>query len=145
MDMKLIVGMILFLAIVGLGYSIYYAITTKIRNDAKTRTNEKIFMAKMTQRENALDEKYNELTYTPIEHNMDSYVPREDVRPHGLSNAYALSQKVDGEITVDVNDEPVTPSTPTPKKGFTHVYDDTDAPVLDEAPTGKKLKDFIHD
>lgn len=146
MDMKLIVGMILFLAIVCLGYSIYYAITTKVRNDAKTRTNEKIFMAKMIQRENALDEKYDEPTYTPVEHNMDSYVPREDIKPHGLSNAYALSQKVESSITVNIDDEPVEPSTPTPKQGFTHVYDDdVDGPVLEEAPTGKKLKDFIHD
>lgn len=146
MDMKLIVGMILFLAILCLGYSIYYAITTKVRNDAKTRTNEKIFMAKMIQRENALDEKYNEPNYTPVNHNMDAYIPREDIQSHGLSNAYALSQKVDGGITVNVNDEPVEVHAPVTHRGGRPLYnDDINDEIPQEAPTGKKFKDFIHD
>ena len=147
MNMKLIVGMILLLALVGLGYSIYYAVTTKVRNDAKTRTNEKIFMAKMMQRENALDEKYNEPAYTPVKHNMDSYVHREDIKPHGLSSAYALSQKVNEGVTVNVDDEPIGPApTHTTRNGATPLYDDNiDDAISSEAPVGKKLKDFIHD
>ena len=150
MDMKLIVGLILLLALVGLAYSVYYAITTKARNDAKTRANEKIFMAKMMQRENALDERYNEPTnYTPVEHNADTFVPRDDIKPHGLSNAYALSQQVDyGVTTVNVNDEPVA-TTQQPyksKNGVVQMYDDNiDDITPTEAPVGKKLKDFIHD
>lgn len=147
MDIKLIVGLILLLALVGLGYSIYYAVTTKVRNDAKTRTNEKIFMAKMMQRENALDEKYNEPVYTPVEHNMNNYVPREDIKPHGLSSAYALSQKVNEDVTVNVDDEPIG-SAPASisHNGATSLYDDNiDGAILPEAPVGKKLKDFIHD